>query len=49
MSDVNVDAIWRAEANSDKDDSHFTDILLLQKSVLAVTQHRVIDVYAKPC
>jgi len=25
------DEIWCAEANSDKDDSHFTEILLFQK------------------
>ena len=39
---IYFDEIWCAEANSDKDDSHFTEILLFQKSFLAITQHRII-------
>jgi len=33
------DEIWCTEVNSDKNDSHFTEILLFQKSVLATTRH----------
>ena len=33
------DDIWCAEANSNKDDSYFTAILLFQKHVLATTRH----------
>jgi len=36
------DEFWCAEVNSDKDDSHFTEILLFCKSVLATTQCRII-------
>ena len=36
------DDIWCTEANSDKDDSHFTAVLQFLKCVLATTRHQII-------